>query len=1033
MINIETIQSNLSKHFKNPQLIAENVLRYEENDAEGRVFALHYFTTTIDLAKAADGLQDFQDQILGNTYYETQGDLRWNHYLYFIIDENVLSSTEALKEKARIESNQSYARKFVLTPRELINDLAQRELSISASEMGTQIDVINSWTNRLIDGNLDVILEQKGLAKTVHEIGYGRQIKHTRRTSVRASQHIHPLASGFISEIKIEKFRDYLIDRTFDGLGTVNLIVGGNGTGKTSVLEAIEYLFCSDNARISPTQPVYMRGYIADESGTVEIQPNTSPNELKSRNLMWYGTRDLRGSSLANSFARYNFLSTDEAVLLAQDPNFDLDDLLSRVVAGPKAADLWSHITKLIDPIVTEISRTESSLRRWEAEKRTAQEQIKNASAAISQEDHAFLALSEDLRRLKWKSVFDKQSIDLTVLPNLQRAYSLMREVLDTRWDVTITPEALRRHAKDEGYRVTALRDFFEKISDKEKKILELETTLQKNRQSLNLIDEVGKVVTSGVLNVIRAIEEDEAKLADERKLIAKTSFFDITQDLPVAKNAEMPLEEELDFVIEKERELLVEIQHANANLAALRLNKTKNQILLQDIRHLARQLAEHQHGMDHCPVCRTEFDAIELRRRIEKNVESTTDESLEILIKHLEVLKTNQSNSREKRAQLEDASLYAKTQGINTSSISFSSVIENLSALRTRILSIQKNLERSRKHLSALAESGLSEQKVLALISKAKIAGIDVVARPNLAETRLVIERECVITEKHLLEARQLLGDLKQKFVLSFQTSIASMEMTSIVTEEKMLSIAEQRYSLLQLAENSFDYVNEFLNIDERKSLPEVVALIGSTIVAAEKYIMASANEFRLGSIEQKAREQLTYLETVIHTDNTILKKLRHAIDILRKTITDYPLSKATESELESVRKVTAAIFANVHSPREYGVGRGLKRPLFRLDTKKAISLKEISTGQRAAFILSLFLAMNAKLRNAPKVLLLDDPIAHIDDLNSLSFLDHLRQLVLTGRRQVFYATADTRQAGLIEHKFGFLGRDFKRIDLVR
>ena len=148
---------------------------------------------------------------------------------------------------------------------------------------------------------------------------------------------------------------------------------------------------------------------------------------------------------------------------------------------------------------------------------------------------------------------------------------------------------------------------------------------------------------------------------------------------------------------------------------------------------------------------------------------------------------------------------------------------------------------------------------------------------------------------------------------------------------------------------------------------------------------------------------------------------------------MTDYSLTKATEGQLESVSEVTAAIFGNVHSPREYGVRRGLERPLFNLNTKKPVSLKEISTGQRAAFVLSLFLAMNAKLRVAPKVLLLDDPFAHVDDLNSLSFLDHLRHLVLTGRRQVFYATADTRLAGLIEHKFGFLGPDFKRIDLIR
>ena len=95
---------------------------------------------------------------------------------------------------------------------------------------------------------------------------------------------------------------------------------------------------------------------------------------------------------------------------------------------------------------------------------------------------------------------------------------------------------------------------------------------------------------------------------------------------------------------------------------------------------------------------------------------------------------------------------------------------------------------------------------------------------------------------------------------------------------------------------------------------------------------------------------------------------------------------------------------------------------------------LSEISTGQRAALVLSIFLAQNAQLTVAPPVILIDDPIAHVDDLNSLSFLDYLREIVLKGRRQVFFSTANDKLATLIERKFDFLGSDgFRRIDLRR
>ena len=94
---------------------------------------------------------------------------------------------------------------------------------------------------------------------------------------------------------------------------------------------------------------------------------------------------------------------------------------------------------------------------------------------------------------------------------------------------------------------------------------------------------------------------------------------------------------------------------------------------------------------------------------------------------------------------------------------------------------------------------------------------------------------------------------------------------------------------------------------------------------------------------------------------------------------------------------------------------------------------MTEISTGQRAAYALSIFLAQNSQLTNAPPVVLIDDPIAHVDDLNALSFLDYLREVALLGTRQIFFATANDKLATLIERKFDFLGNGFKKFALNR
>ena len=78
-----------------------------------------------------------------------------------------------------------------------------------------------------------------------------------------------------------------------------------------------------------------------------------------------------------------------------------------------------------------------------------------------------------------------------------------------------------------------------------------------------------------------------------------------------------------------------------------------------------------------------------------------------------------------------------------------------------------------------------------------------------------------------------------------------------------------------------------------------------------------------------------------------------------------------------------------------------------------------QISTGQRSALALSVFLALNIRVTGGPRLLLIDDPVAHVDDLNTLSFLDYLREIVVKNKRQVFFTTASRKLASLFEMKF--------------
>ena len=159
----------------------------------------------------------------------------------------------------------------------------------------------------------------------------------------------------------------------------------------------------------------------------------------------------------------------------------------------------------------------------------------------------------------------------------------------------------------------------------------------------------------------------------------------------------------------------------------------------------------------------------------------------------------------------------------------------------------------------------------------------------------------------------------------------------------------------------------------------------------------------------------------------------LLEAGKVLDDLIENASLENASREALDAIGDQINEVFSRIHSPREYEYVGSPDVLLRTANGHDARTLDQVSTGQRSAFALSIFLARNRTAASAPPVLLIDDPIAHVDDLNALSFLDYLRDLAVNSGRQIFFATADTRVASLFSKKFSFLGESFKTISLVR
>jgi exonuclease SbcC len=82
--------------------------------------------------------------------------------------------------------------------------------------------------------------------------------------------------------------------------------------------------------------------------------------------------------------------------------------------------------------------------------------------------------------------------------------------------------------------------------------------------------------------------------------------------------------------------------------------------------------------------------------------------------------------------------------------------------------------------------------------------------------------------------------------------------------------------------------------------------------------------------------------------------------------------------------------------------------------------AITEMSSGQRAALALAIFVTNNIAHQRAPHLMMLDEPFAHLDDINTLSFFNLLMEIARGGTTQIIFATANEEIADLLERKIG-------------
>ena len=219
-------------------------------------------------------------------------------------------------------------------------------------------------------------------------------------------------ASYFLTSLEVQGFRPHPSQHKFT-FGDVNLIAGGNGTGKTSLLEAIEFLFCGLNKRGGR---ILSRTAISGRIGPSHLlstQSTIAKNRLRARHLAWYSKAELRKVTLHDSFSKFNFLDTDAAVRLSVETSSDqIGKDLAQLLLGTEAVKTVDRFRRVLREISSTKKVTSKEAATQELLSREAKRRADELRQAPQQSDQLFQKLRDTLARLGWNHDSSRQGFD---------------------------------------------------------------------------------------------------------------------------------------------------------------------------------------------------------------------------------------------------------------------------------------------------------------------------------------------------------------------------------------------------------------------------------------------------------------------------------------------------------------------------------------------------------------------------------------------------------------------------------------------
>lgn len=980
---------------------------------------------------------EFMSEIIEPVYFQQASDISWNLYWVAVLTEEQLQRLD-LQKRLTFSSNTEFTRNLVVSLEQLPNRIPVGRVSLSwpAGDLPQPADV---WTDALNRDGFGFCLSEykSAVLESYLETGLPPKDKKSLRRKREVQQSIQS-----IREVRIpQDFRPHYYPKDWNiPLVSANVLYGPNGTGKTSVLSAIEAVLTGETScggtqeQFEPDSGLELR--LNTDQGELAVRPARDNAEKKQREQRWYLNRENNRTKrqLNEVFHRFNYFSSEEAFLFSTRHQ-DYRDIFTKILYGPNTDELWRNRSRYLEECKKYGVNLKSQMKMLQKEKnQLVQLPPYDRFALTVLLTSSGLAISSDLPLDK---ILETTQAVLTECEKVQDIHAVLsREQIERRL------AEQRKAWTDEKTRRDDYREKYQQLQERHNQLQEEKTALEQQRKRLEeqnaALEALAPAKQQLAFSIQHQTELNAYHAARAEKTEVTRQLFDL--ELLLSDYGEV-LKNPPDFSLEEAERRLNDLAFHLSNLKQqqhgleekiqqeeLMANQRSKTMAL--LRSSGLEFYEWDSDLDTCPLCGTHGITKSVLLAHMEQDQTQQQTTLMDLNRELTQVRTSlaateaeisSTKEREKQALVFDhASKEVLARYPSLTNIkdifAFKDALQSRLDECTRLVSARKvelqrlygaqfdvdelmPVEESRASLAAFLFSCGTEFR--SDTSDGELLQMVLACQSDLNE-------EIDANRRALSAVQNDLQDDSSVFVC--KQYWASSEQTSKIEEN--LSELEREKTFWEKVQ--FILKDPDLSAASLKSLCVNIRDTVKSIMAYEDYTERQSQYCK--KIQEIGEKQ----ERCAH--------LQRAIEELEP-----PTVYAEQFIRQNIQQVSQ-IFSSLHQPQEFSkLEIDPDKGLVGYRGKEAIPVSQMSTGQRTALVLSVFFQMNLTADYTPAFLLLDEPVANIDDLNILALIDFLREFVITHHRQIIVTTANQNVAKLFRRKFSFLSEDYQELSFYR